>query len=292
MRNPYLQQLLLVTFTAGLTAWIFLQGKDGAEVLTEEDKGLEASTETKSSKEDNGASKAAFNFENYRAKALNQLNDSVKSTVKNLEKQTKKNNGADTQELIRLAAIWKQNDYPALAAYNYQKIAELKGTGPNWYRAANHYQQAQKNVKDSVLAGYLNDRAITGFQKALEFEPDHLDAKANLALAYVEGEGSIMKGVRLLKEVEEAEPEHEKALFYLGILSTRSGQYEKALNRFEKLKKLQPDNAFLHFHIGNVYTQMGDKEKAVEAFKTYKAKVEQPQLKKRAEEQIRRLKNS
>lgn len=47
-----------------------------------------------------------------------------------------------------------------------------------------------------------------------------------------------MKGVMILRDIVEEDPNNTEAIWYLGQFSIQSGQYEKAINRFEKFVQL------------------------------------------------------
>lgn len=50
------------------------------------------------------------------------------------------------------------------------------------------------------------------------------------------------EGIMKLRAVLDKNPEHEKALYTMGMMSIESGQLEKGLKRFEKLVLLHPEN--------------------------------------------------
>jgi cytochrome c-type biogenesis protein CcmH/NrfG len=51
-----------------------------------------------------------------------------------------------------------------------------------------------------------------------------------------------MKGIALLKEVLEEDENNTEALYYLGVFSIQSGQFDKGIGRFVTILKLEPDN--------------------------------------------------
>ena len=70
-----------------------------------------------------------------------------------------------------------------------------------------------------------------------------LDQKVEEAVLIIQSsEGAPMKGIAMLKEVLEQQPEHVKANFWLGEFSLYSGQFQKAIPRFEMVLKVEPDN--------------------------------------------------
>lgn len=62
-----------------------------------------------------------------------------------------------------------------------------------------------------------------------------VDIKINEALKMVNEGEAPMKGILMLREIAEEHPENIRAQFQLGMLSIRSGQYEKAVQRFDNV---------------------------------------------------------
>ena len=54
------------------------------------------------------------------------------------------------------------------------------------------------------------------------------------AIELVEGENP-MEGIFMLRDIIEREPENVDALYYLGVLSLKTSQYEKASQRFNQI---------------------------------------------------------
>ena len=80
-----------------------------------------------------------------------------------------------------------------------------------------------------------------------------------------------MQGIALLREVIQKDPKHENAQLNLGFLSVKSGQYEKALERFNTVLKNNPARIDAYVFMGQTYIQMGQKNKAIESFETFKS---------------------
>ena len=74
-----------------------------------------------------------------------------------------------------------------------------------------------------------------------------------------------MQGITLLREILEADPKNELALFNLGMLSIQSGQYDKAVERLEALVKINPDHTQGHLLLGIALMNTGEKVRAREA---------------------------
>ena len=121
-------------------------------------------------------------------------------------------------------------------------------------------------------------KAVESYNKVLELNPGNLDAKTDLGVCYAEGTGNQMQGILMLREVVKENPEHENAQFNLGILSVRSGQMEKAAERFEKVLSINPKRLEARYILGQTYMKLGNNEKALLNLEQVKKESSDPQL--------------
>ena len=72
------------------------------------------------------------------------------------------------------------------------------------------------------------------------------------ALSLIEGPNP-MEGVFMLRNILENNPENTEALYYLGVLSNQTGQYQNALERFNQLIAIDSSDkrAYLQLGISN-----------------------------------------
>lgn len=280
MQSIRLKQYLLIVVIGGLIAFIFFKGKNDPEVLIEKDRNLS----------EENIRRKDIDFRSYISRARSSLHDSLVTKVSRLNSLLERK-GRDSVGLKQIAVTWDRARYPGIAGYYFEKIAARHKTAWNWHRAAGKYYEAQKVASDSTYFNYFVEKSIHCFNKVLELSPNNLNAKSDLAVTYIEGKGKVMKGVGLLKEVEQVSPDNKKALFYLGVLSMRSKQFEKAYRRFERLAQLQPENPFNHFYFGQACMAMGKNDEALEAFKKYRNLVKEKRLKEEAGKLIDRLEN-
>jgi len=111
-------------------------------------------------------------------------------------------------------------------------------------------------------ADFVFEKAKKAYINALEINKDNLSANNGLALCYIDYYQNVMKGVGLLKETLSQDTNNIEAIQYLGFLSIKSNQLEKASERFKKLVDLQPLNPEHYNNLSQVYLRMGDKQKA------------------------------
>ena len=85
------------------------------------------------------------------------------------------------------------------------------------------------------------------------------------------GEAPPMEAILRISKVAEDFPDNVKANFTLGVLSMQTGQYEKAIERFQTVTRVQPDNpdawrllSEAHLRTGDTATAKMNFEKALQ----------------------------
>lgn len=101
-------------------------------------------------------------------------------------------------------------------------------------------------------------------------EASALDVKVDEAVAIIQsGEGAPMVAIGMLLDVLREDPNHEKALMWLGNFSMMSGQWDKAIDRFHQLSQLFPENEMYALNKAQALLQTGDTTRAVEVSVEY-----------------------
>ena len=80
----------------------------------------------------------------------------------------------------------------------------------------------------------------------------------------------------MLLEVVNKDPKNVDALTNLGYFAIQSGQYEKAIERFNTVLEIDPNNAEAFIYLTDTYLSQGEKEKGIETLEKYKALVDDP----------------
>ena len=134
-------------------------------------------------------------------------------------------------------------EYDLFAADALKERALVLNSTVAWFRAGDAYFASFRRPAGE-RRDYSIREAIFCYEEVLNIDPEELKAKTSLGVCYVEGArllGSApMKGIGMLKQVLEADPENIQALVNLGYFSIQSGQYDKALERFNKVLENQP----------------------------------------------------
>ena len=85
------------------------------------------------------------------------------------------------------------------------------------------------------------------------------------ALELLEG-NNPMEGVFMFRDILENDPKNKEALYYLGILSIQTGQYENAVERFNQLIAIDSSDKKAYLQLGISNYNLGNKEKADSLF--------------------------
>jgi tetratricopeptide (TPR) repeat protein len=256
MRSLSRSQLLLITGTLMLTALIYFAPREGYNPAMANVESVKTS---------------AFNFEDIVNKAKQNLSSEETNSIQNLETIAEKKPSRSVEANDSIAKIFDHANMPAIAAYYCEKVAVSEPTEKHWLNAAYRYFDGFKSANDSLAMKALVDKAILCYNKVLEFNPKNLDAKTDLGVCYAEGTSNPMQGIMLLREVVAANPKHETAQLNLGFLAVKSGQYDKAIARFDTVLMINPKNIEVYSYLGDVFLKKGDKEKAITNFEKYKS---------------------
>jgi len=113
-------------------------------------------------------------------------------------------------------------------------------------------------------------RTPSGKSAAAVKAPSPAEVKMAEAIALVQGQDP-MRGIMMLRELVEQDPDNAEAHWHLGLFSIQSGQYEKALDRFRKVRELDagkfPD---VWFYLGRTYATLDSTEQAIECLRKYR----------------------
>ena len=108
-------------------------------------------------------------------------------------------------------------------------------------------------------------KAIGHHLKALEVDPNHDGAHANLGYAYLQLK-NYDKSIEHYLEAIRINPDLIKAYVNIGFAKGKQGKYDEALEYYEKVIEMNPLFVEAYNNIGNTYFLKGDYEKAREYF--------------------------
>lgn len=205
-----------------------------------------------------------------------------------------KNAGSNADKIrfeTELAQKWDDVNQPAPAAFYYQAIAREQNGYQDWINAGDRFNDAFKVTQDTLAQPVFVLNSVEAFKNALKLKPESLDAQTGLGIADVNGgAASPMEGIGLLLGVVAKDPHNRKALLNLGTFAMKSGQYQKAVDRFKTLiadkEELEP-----YFYLAESYKQLGMKNEAIAAYQKCKSMMPDPTFTQRIDEYIKEIKN-
>ena len=223
--------------------------------------------ETKEAKAGNATE--AFSIGKYISDSKLKLGWNTDNKVGEWEKAISSGN-ADPAVFDSIGKAWDEAGNPGISAWYLEQKAVKSQDEKDWLNTSYRYFDAYKATKDSFEAGFFVEKAIASYSKVVELNPKNLNARTDLGVLYAEASPEPMKGIMMLREVVAEDPKHENANLNLGFLSMKSGQFEKAVERFKKVLEINPARIDMHVYIGEAYLRLGNKEKAIENFEIFK----------------------
>lgn len=188
------------------------------------------------------------------------------STVATLQQQVEVSTSDSTkvEALKQLSSKWFQLREPAIAGSYAQGVAEIVNDEQTWSTTGTTYLLCLQMSKEEQVRSYCMNRAVKAFENAVSINPDNPDIRAYLALCYTElpPQNEPMKGILMLRELNQQHPDNVLILNSLGRLAIRTNQFDRAKERLERSLTLEPNNANTVCLLAQVYEQLGEAEKA------------------------------
>ncbi|HQV98839.1 MAG TPA: tetratricopeptide repeat protein [Bacteroidia bacterium] len=233
---------------------------------------------------------SGFSIEDQITEVKGRLKEEEKNQIVSFEDLLKKNPD-DKQIQDSLGKLWDRFQTPQISSYYYEEIAKSESTEQNWINAAFRYFDAFKMTGDSLKRVFFVNKAIDCYKKVIEINPKNYDAKTDLGVCYAEGTSNPMQGILMLREVVQEAPKHVMAQYNLGVLSVKSGQLDKAVDRFENVLAIDPTIEDARFLLGKTYMQMGNNASALKNFDILRKESKNPALVKEVESLISKINN-
>jgi tetratricopeptide (TPR) repeat protein len=175
------------------------------------------------------------------------------------------------------------------AAYYANEVANIDPSESNLMKAGGLYYEAFTYAIDSEKTVKMGEKTREIYQKVLDKNPNNLLAKTNMAMTYTATQ-TPMQGIMMLRDVIAKEPDYEPALFSLGILSIRSNQFGKAVDRFKQILRNNPSNSKAALNLGYCLAELDRKEEAKQILENVLTKSTDPQEKAAANEILSKIK--
>ncbi len=119
------------------------------------------------------------------------------------------------------------------------------------------------------LEAYDAAEAIEAYGRAVELDPQHVDAHVNRGRLLHEA-GRMRDAESHYRTAVALEPEDATAAYNLGVLLEDSGRQQEAVSAYEQAIRADPDCADAHYNLAHLYEALGRPQGAVRHLQIYR----------------------
>ena len=191
------------------------------------------------------------------------------------------------------AGFWKDSAHMLLPYAYYTALAsKLENSEKSLTFAARLFLDRLMMSGDPAMQNWLASNAKVLLENALKINPANDSSSIGLGSCYLFGNISTnpMEGITLIKKVVDRNPDNIYGQMMLALGGKKSGQYDKAIERFLLIVKKEPENIEAIFHIAECYDLKGDKSNAIVYYEKARELVKIPQAKEELSNRIMELK--
>lgn len=238
------------------------------------------------------ANTAKLTLEDASATAKNLVSTATAKEITALETAYQKAGSTEKLALAKqLAEKWDDVEQLVPSAMYFELVSTDEPTLKNWLSTGGRFLKAFDGTQDSLIQSVMLQKANLAFTNALKLDQNSNDAKTGLGITIVNGLGAPMEGIKMLMEVVEKDPKNLQANMNLGMFAIKSGQFDKAITRFENIIaniKATPD---AYFYLATAYENLGKNKEAIDAYLNSKKLAANPTLSTFIDKKVAELKN-
>ena len=259
MSNTRSKQIILVSAVSLLVVFLFTRDIKGLVKPKEDTTVAPAAGQMQ-------AEAAEINLDEVSTVGKNLVGSAVAKEISTLENEFKTSNGSKKISLAAsLAKKWDAVDQPVPSALYLEMVAQQEKTLDSWLASGEKLMKAFDNSRDSTLLQPLLQKANASYSAAVALDSTNLDAKTGLGITIVNGMGMPMQGIAMLMDVVKKDPKNLKANMSLGIFAIKSGQFDKAITRFNDIIAIKP-SPDAYFYLATSYESLGKNKEAIDAY--------------------------
>lgn len=278
------QQVLLVSGALALFIGLYFWGQTTPPPKAVQSKNAQQSNEHQS-----------VTFDDLLLKAKQKISPGQVQRLLKLENSVTGGDVKDQQIHVyhELARFWADSAhlFEPYAFYTGE-AAKLENSEKSLTFAARLFLDNLITESQPAMQNWLATNAKVLFEKALAINPVNDSSKIGLGACYLFGNISDnpMQGILPIREIAQKDPGNVYAQMILGLGGKRSGQFDKAIERFLVVVQKQPDNIEAVFNLAECYEAKGDKANAVKWYEAVKKLVKVPETEKELDKRITELK--
>ncbi len=234
-------------------------------------------------------------FDELLVKAKQKISPTQSERLLQLENSVKRGDVKDQQIHLyhELASFWADSaKIFEPYAYYTGEAAKLENSEKNLTFAARLFLENLMTEGEPAMQNWLANNAKVLFEKALVINPANDSSIIGLGSCYLFGNISDnpMQGILPIREIIQKNPGNVYAQMVLGLGGKKSGQYDKAIERFLIVAEKEPDNVEALFNLAESYEAKGDKPNAIKWYEKVKNLVKIPEAQTELNKRITELK--
>jgi len=189
----------------------------------------------------------------------------------------------------QLARYWGDSlNKPDIAAYYLGEEAKLENSEKKLNFAARLLISQMYAESDPAKQNWLATNVKALFEQSLQLNPVNDSARIGIGACYIFGNisASPMEGILAVKAVADRDQGNLYAQMVLGQGDLKSGQLDKAIERFQYVVSHDPKNLEAIFNLAESFDRKGDKPNAISWYKKAQDMIGLPEAKKEIQERI------
>ena len=236
----------------------------------------------------------AITIDSILVHAKENLSEAQRTRLNLLENSISRGNVAEQKVHLyhQLARFWADTAriFEPYAWYTAES-ARLENSEKTLTFAARLFLDNMKVEENPDLKRWKALQAEDLFQRSLKLNPANDSAEVGIGEAYLYGgiAATPMEGIIRIRKVAEKDSTNIYAQLSLGHASVASGQFDKAIARFETVLRQQPNNLEALLSLAEAYEQKGDKASAIAWYQKSLPAINIAGLKKEVEARINEL---
>jgi tetratricopeptide (TPR) repeat protein len=252
---------------------------------------------TTSQQQNSHSNESPINFGDLLIKAKGRLTAEQSERIVGLEHSVVRGDIKDQQIHVyhQLAKFWRDSAKVFEPyAYYTAEAAKLENSEKSLTFAAQLFIDNLFDEGDHSMQTWLANNGKDLLEKALVLNPNNDSSKIGLGACYMLGNISDqpMQGILPVREIADKNPDNLYAQWVLGLGGKKSGQFDKAIERFSIIVKKEPTNLGAILHLAECYDLKGDIDEAIKWYKMVQTIIPNPEAKKELQDRIDMLKNS
>ena len=239
--------------------------------------------------------KPSLQFKDLLVKAKQRLTPEQAERILKMENSVSRGDVKEQQihAYKQLSSFWKDTMhlFEPYAYYNGE-ASKLESSEKSLTFAAQQFIERLLIEGDPAMQNWLATNAKVLLEQALQINPSNDSSKIGLGACYILGNISDnpMQGILPVREIAKNSPHNMYAQYILALGGKKSGQFDKAIERFLIIFNEEPDNLGISLHLAECYDMKGDKTNAIKWYTKVKGKVKNPGAMKELTDRINILK--